>query len=74
MAKQIVTLSYWLGLLSFLIALVLRALSLLGIQPFPSPSPQRTLGYMSFYKGALLFLLIVIATVGYAKMRGEKAP
>jgi hypothetical protein len=32
----------------------------------------QTLWYMSFYKGALLFFLIAIATASYASVRGEK--
>ena len=74
MVKQIVTLSYWLGLLSFLIALALRALNVFGIQLFSTAHPERALGYMSFFKGALLFFIIAIATVSYAQARCEKAP
>jgi hypothetical protein len=32
----------------------------------------QTVWYMSFYKGALLFFLIAIATASYAWVRGEK--
>jgi hypothetical protein len=32
----------------------------------------QTIWYMSFYKGALLFLLIAIATGVYRSVRGEK--
>jgi hypothetical protein len=32
----------------------------------------RTIWYMSFFKGALLFFLIAIATASYAAVRGEK--
>jgi len=32
----------------------------------------KTLWYMSFYRGALLFFLIAIATASYAWVRGEK--
>jgi len=63
--KQIVTVSYWLGLLSSLIALVLKALTI-----FVMKGP--VFWYMHFYKGALLFFLIAIATVSYASVRGEK--
>jgi len=70
--KQIVTVSYWLGLLSSLIALSLRAFSIFGILPPTVVRPGRTIWYMSFYKRALLFFLIATATESYASVRGEK--
>ena len=72
MEKQIVTVSYWLGLLSALIALVLRTLNVFGILSPAVVQQGKTLWYMSFYKGALLFFLIAIATASYASVRGEK--
>ena len=65
MEKQIVTVSYWLGLLSSLIALVLKALTIFGMKGV-------AFWYMSFFKGALLFFLIAIATASYASVRSEK--
>ena len=71
MEKQIVTISYWVGLVSALLAVGLRALNIFGILS-PSVIQQgRTLWYMSFYKGALLFFLIAIATASYAWVRGR---
>ena len=72
MEKQIVTWSYWLGLLSSLIALGLRSLNAFGILTPGVVKQGETIWYMSFYKGALLFFLIAIATVSYASVRGEK--
>jgi hypothetical protein len=71
--KQIVTVSYWLGLVSSLIALALRALNIFGILSPEVIQQGKTLWYMSFYKGALLFFLIAIATASYASVRGGKA-
>jgi len=70
--KHIVTWSYWLGLLSSVIALGLRSLNLLGLVKGRVIEQGRTLWYMSFYKGAFLFFLIAIATASYAWVRGEK--
>jgi hypothetical protein len=70
--KQIVTWSYWLGMLSSLIALVLRALNAFGILATTVVQQGKTLWYMSFFKGALLFFLIAIATASYSWVRGEK--
>jgi len=72
MKKQIVTLSYWLGLLSSLIALGLRTLNALGILAPGVIQQGKTIWYMSFFKGALLFFLIAIATASYASVHGEK--
>jgi hypothetical protein len=71
--KQIVTVTYWLGLLSSVIALALRALNIFGILAPSVVQQGRTIWYLSFYKGALLFFLIAIATASYASVRGEKA-
>ena len=72
MEKQIVKGSYWLGLLSSLIALGMRSLNAFGILTPTVVKQGQTLWYMSFYKGALLFFLIAIATASYASVRGEK--
>jgi len=72
MEKQIVKGSYWLGLLSSLIALGLRSLNAFGILTPGVVKQGQTIWYMSFYKGALLFFLIAIATASYAWVRGEK--
>ena len=72
MQKQIVIGSYWLGLLSSLIALGLRSLNALGILTPEVVKQGQTIWYMSFYKGALLFFLIAIATASYASACGEK--
>ena len=72
MGKQIVTVSYWLGILSSLIALVLRGLAIFGILAPTVVKQGKTLWYMSFYKGAFLFFLIAIATASYTFVRSEK--
>ena len=72
MEKRIVTWSYWLGMLSVLMALVLRFLNMLGLVRTTIIEQGRTLWYMSFYKGALLFFLVAIATASYASVRGNK--
>ena len=72
MEKRIVTMSYRLGLLSSLICLGLRGLNIFGILTPNVVQLGKTLWYMSFFKGALLFFLIAIATASYASVRGEK--
>lgn len=63
MKKHINTWTYWLGLASAAIALVMRAFNAFGVWLPGSVVQGVTIWYMSFYKAALLFLLINIATV-----------
>ena len=70
--KHIVTWSYWLAMLSTLICLVLRFLNIFGILSSRVITEGQTIWYMSFFKGALLFFLIAIATSSYASVRGQK--
>ena len=70
--KHIITWSYWLGMLSTLLCLALRFLNMLGILTKRVIQQGQTLWYMSFFKGALLFFLIAIATWSYAAIRGQK--
>ena len=72
MVKQIVIVSYWLGLISSLIALALRALNIFGILVPTVVKQGSTVWYMSFYKGALLFFMISIATRIYNSVGSEK--
>ena len=72
MEKHIVTWSYWLGMLSALLCLALRFLNMFGILTTKVIAQGQTLWYMSFFKGAILFFLIAIATSAYASVRGQK--
>ncbi len=73
MEKHIITWSYWLGLASAVIALVMRALNAFAIWLPQTIAQGRTIWYMSFFKGALLFFLIAIATANYTWARGQKS-
>jgi hypothetical protein len=72
LGKQIVTASYWLGIVSSLVALGLRSINILGMQIPTLIKRGQALSYMSFYRGALLFFLIAIATASYAWVREGK--
>ena len=73
MEKHIVGWSYWLGLASTVIALVLRLLYALKVLvPQKVPVGPSSIGYMSFYRGALLFFLIAIAAASYTWIRNQK--
>jgi hypothetical protein len=62
MEKHIIQWSYWLGMASAVVALVMRAFNAFGIWLPQAMAQGRTVWYMSFYKGALLFFVIAIAT------------
>ncbi len=72
MEKLVSQFSYWLGLACAAVALAMRGLNALGIA-----LPQRliagvTIYYMSFYKGALLFLLVAITAANLAWLKSQK--
>jgi len=60
--NHIDTWSYWLGLVSAAIALTMRAFNAFGVLLPGNVVQGTTIWYMSFYKAALLFFLINIAT------------
>jgi hypothetical protein len=69
MEKLIVQGSYWLGLVSSLLAVVWKGLESLRV----APEAFGSFKYMTFYKGGLLFLLIAIAAAGCAWVKSQKA-
>lgn len=60
--QHIVRWSYWAGVICGLVALAWRGLNSLGVGVPRMLMPGTTIWYLSFYKAALLFLLISIAT------------
>lgn len=73
MNKLIVDWSYWLGVASAVIALALRSLNALGLLLPQVVAQGRTIWYMSFFKGALLFFLISIATANHSWAHSQKS-
>lgn len=68
MEKQIVTYTYWLGVISMAVALVWRVLNVVGVK-----GTVMTINYMTFYKGALLFFLLAVATTSYVWLKSQKS-
>jgi len=63
MEKQLSTIGYWLGIVSFVVALILRVLTALNKVPAPIGVPGgNAISYMSFLHGAALFFLLTIAS------------
>jgi hypothetical protein len=71
--NHILTWSYQLGLASAVIALALRSMNAFGLWLPRMVTQGVTIWYMSFFKGALLFLLISIATAHYSWARSQKS-
>lgn len=65
--KYILRWSYWLGVISVVVALVWRVVDVL-VGGFG----LRGLGYMSAYKAGVLFLLVAVATACYAMVKAPK--
>jgi hypothetical protein len=72
METRLVSVSYWLGLFSSLIAIAVWVLNVLGRLAHIEVLWRNTGWFESFYKGAILFFLIAIATASYTTVRGEK--
>jgi hypothetical protein len=64
MAKHIAKWSYWIGLACLAVSIVWRTASALGM-PAASLADGRTFGYLTFYRGGLLFFAATIASVAY---------
>jgi len=69
MEKQIVQVTYWLGLVASLLAVAWKGLEALHA----APDSFGNITYMSVYKGGALFLLLSLATAGCAWVKGQKA-
>jgi hypothetical protein len=68
MEKYILRWSYWLGVISFVVAIVWRALKVVLGKDLGFAG----LTYMTPYKGALLLLLATIATACYTWFKTQK--
>jgi len=66
MEKHILRWSYLLGLACVATALLWRAASVAGLASDQALLPGSYVGYMTLYKGALLFLVLAIATGTYS--------
>jgi hypothetical protein len=63
MEKQFSTLGYWLGVVSTVFALILRAFTAMNmIPPHMGVPGGLAISYMSFVHGAVLFFLLGIAS------------
>ncbi len=73
MAKHIGRWSYFFGLAGAVVSLVWRVLTLLGIFPKNLTAGAHALTYETVLKGALLLLVLTVATAGYAFTQNQRA-
>jgi hypothetical protein len=72
MEKQILRASYWLGIVSLVIAAVGKGLNMLGLRlPMPITWDQ-SIFYLTFYKASLLLFVAAIATANYALFKSQR--
>ena len=72
MEKHIVRWSYWLGVVCVALALVTRALNVLGVARNVFTGQGQPISYHSFVDGALLFFVTAIATSSYGWFKSHK--
>ena len=70
-------LAYWIGIISTVIAVIMRGLAALGIAAFPyvtNPTGGKIpLSYRTFLEGGILFFTMAIASMVIAWVKGQKA-
>jgi len=71
MVKQVARYSYWIGLVCMAISVVWRAVMMV---PHTIPEQVGPVWYSSFWKAGAIFLLVSIASVGYAWLHGQEKP
>jgi len=72
MAKHIITWSYWLGVVSAVLALLARALNVLGMNFLFITTKGNAISYRTFLDGAVFLLVLSIATASYAGLNSRE--
>jgi hypothetical protein len=62
MEKQLCTVAYWIGIISTVLALITRALAVVGVFVFTGTPGKVPISYRSFLDGAMLFFVMAIAS------------
>jgi len=73
MEKYVARWSYFLGLAGAVVSVVWRVLTLFRLFPKDLTAGSHALTYDSVLKGALLFLVLTIATAGYEFTQNQRA-
>jgi hypothetical protein len=63
MEKQLCTVAYWIGVISTVLALITRLLTVVGVFVLPAATSGKIpISYRSFLDGAMLFFVMAIAS------------
>ena len=73
MEKQIAIAAYWIGILSSLVALVMRGFALMGMFTFSPRIGGNPISYRTFLEGAVLLFAIAIASSAIVWLKDRKA-
>jgi hypothetical protein len=73
MEKHIAVVSYWLGIVSTVLTIILRALAAFGIWPNLVPADGASISYYTFLRGAILLFLLSIASRQVGEWRTGKS-
>jgi hypothetical protein len=73
MEKQLSTITYWIGVLSTVVALITRLLAAIGVFVFTPTAGKVPISYRSFLDGAILFFIMAIASSVAAWVKQQKA-
>lgn len=71
--KQLAATAYWIGVLSTVVALIMRGLAVLGVFAFSSTAGRNPISYRTFLEGAVLFFVMAIAGALIALAKEPKA-
>ena len=72
MKKHIIRYSFWMGVLSVLLALLTRTLNILGVSLATISTRGTQISYRTFLDGAQLFFLTAIATASYVWFKSQQ--
>ena len=71
MEKWIARVSYWLGIFSLVVAVILRLVSGFGWDLSMPFMVEHSIGYLPFFHGTIIFLLTTVATAAYSWMKAQ---
>lgn len=72
MEKYILKVSYWVGVICAVLAIVTRVASSLGFEMLTLNTRGHAIDYHSLLDAALLFLFIAMASEGYASFKARE--
>jgi hypothetical protein len=65
MEKSLARLSYWLGVLCTVLAVLARLLNMVGVNALQFNTRGNGIGYRTFLAGAILFFVMAIASASF---------